>query len=523
MSNQRNDNSSMPLGKKRNVPENNPSDNNSNNIKRNYVNQIGNNTPQKPQTTEIPQTPEPEKPEEPAATEPLKLSHEEIMQLPLRRIHVGGKHYVGYYDEERLEVHLADEDGQLIGKVGKLHRKLAPETPETDLPDRDTNEDKTTDRNYSPYPDEQYNAADNIANKLMKVKERRYKLHQKKKNEQPDEQQAKKKKIYLYVGLLIGAIMLITISYNYLSRSAFLQDETQPPVAEETPGPTPPSLSDGELTVIELNTDVIAGDEITEDMLTMATIDSQSYNQIAITGKDLYRWEQRDNIIGMYATEYISQGHYITTDSLSKIVRDANNPWILNNNQTAYTDIPVSLTSLSPDELLIGNKVKIEFEVEVNQQGSMDDVESNTDGVDVQSGQKTVTINSYTVNNAVISDMYTEDNRSLFNIYSALLSVPEGNQEFYLTNVCSKNPDYLTSIEPVKIRIYFDKAYADALATAVSTKQLITVTAGSDADTSTTEKKAFYDGELALKTSFANLTANMEQDTITVKKGDNEQ
>lgn len=452
MSNQRNDNSSMPLGKKRNAPDNGSSNNDFN--KGNTINQIGNDTPQRPQTTEIPQNPEPEKTEEPAATEPRKLTHEEIMQLPLRKIHVGERHYDGYYDEERLEVHLADKDGQLIGKVGKLHKKLAPEIPETDSSDNDIDGNKASDNSYPPYTDEQDNTADNIANKLMKVKERRYKLHQKKKeNKEPEIQQLKKKKVFLFVGVLIAGIAIITLSYNYLFRSAFFQDDTEPPVVEETPGPTPPTLSEGELTVIELNTDVIAGDEITEDMLTMATIDSQSYNQIAITGKDLYRWEQRENIIGMYATEYISQGHYITTDSLSKIVRDANNPWILNNSQTAYTDIPVSLTSLSPDELLIGNKVKIDFEVEVSQQGSMDDVESNTDGVDVQSGQKTVTINSYTVNNAVIADMYTEDNRSLFNIYSALLSVPEGNQEFYLTNICSKNPDYLTSIEPV-IAIY---------------------------------------------------------------------
>ncbi len=532
MANKNTDNSSMPIGKKRNnndvqrVPENIGNDR-----KNPYVSQINerkaSDIPQ--QNQEPPKEPprEPANPENTDDSMPQKMSDEEILKLPLRNIKVGEKSFCGYYDEERLEVHLADKDGNLIGKVGRLRKKLPPlnaEKPEADTPSPD---DKPNNDYPYGYSDEHDDAAnDTIANKLMKVKEKRYRLNQKKKPDAQDEiTQFKKKKIIMFAGIVIAGITIIAVCYNYLFRSAFNQDDTTPQTeATEAPSPTStPSISEGEMTVIELNTDVIAGDEITEDMLVMATIDSQAYNQIAITGKDLYRWEQRDNIIGMYATEYISQGHYITTDSLSKIVRDANNPWILNNSQTAYTDIPVNLTSLSSSDLLIGKKVKIDFEVEVSQQGSMDSVESDTDGVDVQSGQKTVTINSYTINNAVIADMFTEDNRSLFNIYSALLSVPEGNQEFYLNNICSKNPEYLSEIEPVKIRIYFDKTYADALSTAVSTKKSITVTAGSDADTATTEKKAFYDGELSLKASFENLAENMEENAITVKKGDSEQ
>lgn len=94
--------------------------------------------------------------------------------------------------------------------------------------------------------------------------------------------------------------------------------------------PTTQTVSEpkeGEITVIELRQDVLPGDTITEDIINASNIDSQTYNQIAINGNDLYKWEQRDNIIGMYAGEFISKGKYLTTNSLTRTYKVEDNPW----------------------------------------------------------------------------------------------------------------------------------------------------------------------------------------------------
>ncbi len=477
----------MPIGKKRNQSM----QNNTEDVKE----------PMSPESHDseqkLPNMPEQKEHEKPETTEnnsdeptEKKLSEEEILSLPIRKVKSGDRVFYGHYDEERLIVYLIDENGKLTGKCGRLHKPLPPKHPQ-------------------PVSEDSSDTKQN--NALMNIKERKFKIGFNKVDDERTSSSPLKryKKVIIFAAVALAAIIGIA-SYRSVMNSVFSPNGDDSPEPQETIAP-----SDGEMLVIEINTDVIAGDEITEDMLQPATIDGQMYNQIAINGNDLYRWDQRENIIGMYATEYISQGHYITTNSLSKIVRDAENPWIINSSQTAYADIPIQSTELDASSILIGDKLKLDFEVQVSEQGV-----NNTDDTDVSSGQKTVTINSYSINNAVIADMFTASDKSIFNIYTALLSVPEGNQEYYLKNMCNKNPNYLDGIKPVKIRVYFDKQYADALSTAIASQENIQVTLGDGSDISTTEKKQFYDGERALQTSFSNLAA--DSDSISVVKGDDE-
>jgi hypothetical protein len=397
---------------------------------------------------------------------------EEILQLPLRKVQAGDRLYQGYYDEKNLMLYLADAEGRLVGKSASLKKPLPPIPTKDEYKDENDNDNEAT---------AMFN---NIPNMLQKTREKAVLRKKGKKN------RTQNRKIYkIVIGVIITIlIILAAVMLGFRLSISLLSEEnasTEPP-AENT------------IMVIEIRDDILPGDCIEDENLQAANIDGQTYNQIAINGNDLYRWEQKDNIIGMYATEYISKGHYITTNSVTKLYKGYENPWGTNDEAFAYADIPIDITEFDRTELLIGKKVNLKFQIEQKEENVSETLSSVSKGVKVIQEDNVTATKSYTVNNAVITNILTVNNSNLFEVYSALSAIPEGNQEHYLKKAVKYNKEYIASITPAKIRVVFDKEYIEELKKSINNGKTVEVELTDETDISTEEKKNFYNNEVVL-------------------------
>ena len=396
---------------------------------------------------------------------------EEILQLPLRKVQAGDRLYQGYYDEKSLMLYLADAEGNLIGKSASLKKPLPPIV----------NEDKYKDGNDS----EGSSVLNNIPNMLQKTCEHAVLRKKGKKN------RAQNKKIYriIFGAVITILVVLAAVMLGFRLSISLLSEEN-------TNNVVPPA--ENAIMVIEMKKDILPGECIEAENLQAANIDSQTYNQIAINGNDLYRWEQKDNIVGMYATEYISQGHYITTQAVTKLYKGYENPWGINDEAFDYADIPIDITEFDRTELLIGKKVNLKFQIEQKEEKFSETLTSISNGLRVIHEDNVTTTKSYTVNNAVITNILTVNDSNLFEVYSALSAIPEGNQEHYIKKTVKYNKEYISSITPAKIRVAFDKEYIEELKESINSGKKVEVELTDETDISTEDKKNFYNNEEAL-------------------------
>lgn len=392
-------------------------------------------------------------------------STENIMQLPLRKIQAGEKLYQGYYDEEKLILYLADENGRLIGKTASLPKPLPP------------------------IKHEEPSAKEGTSESVRDVKNALQKTHENVMSRKKETSGIKNTYKMVAIVAAVIVLLLVAVIIGFRMSISLYMDKKHDTV---------PIPNENEIMVIEVKGDILPGDVISEDNLQAANINSQTYNQIAINGNDLYRWEQKDNILGMYAAEYISQGHYITTNAVTKVYKGYENPWSVDGDALAYADIPIDITEFDRTELLIGKKVNLRFQVDQKEENASSTLPSVTDGIKVIQEDNVTTTKSYAISNVIISNILTANNDGLFEVYSSLISIPEGNREHYLKKTVKYNKEYIPSITPAKIQVIIDKEYAQELQRSVLNGLKTEIELTDEKDISTQEKKEFYDNEVSL-------------------------
>ena len=404
-----------------------------------------------------------------------------IRQLPLRTIQAGSRIFHGYYDEDRLIVYLADELGELTGQRAKIKRPLPPVRPTEDSdnesaapePDNISNNDIAVDKQT---PEKDANDKRRIKHNLPKPKWR--------------------------VVLIVGICILITVIISIFVGMKLMSDRLIPLIVD-TPVNTPiPSAREGELLVIKLNTELIPGDEVTEDMISAYSIDNETYNNITANGAELYRWEQRDSVIGMFATEYIAEGKYIKTDSVIRTYAPKPNPYGAVPDGMEYADIKISVPEFDRTKLLIGSQISFEFRTDTHEETATDSCVTRVPGIKITQKERVTTTESYLVENITTADLITANGESLYERYLALSAIPEINQEAYLRAAVKADKEYMTNIAPTKIRVVIDKQYADAIHSAGDGLELV-MEITDQSDTSNDAKARFYTDQQKLMESIA--------------------
>lgn len=413
-----------------------------------------------------------------------------IKSFPLRTIRSGEKMFKGYYDESSLIVYLADEYGNLTGKKAQLTKPLPPETPAADKESPEPEQDTQS------YKDAAFDAAKNMLEKTSEKKRSLVERHNQSKRGSKSEKSEKPKRGFVkgvIIALAVAAVAggCIFIGMNYMSSRML------PFVGQQNVEP-----QEGMIMVIQLDEELIPGDQVTESMIHAYNIDSETYNNITSNGSDLYRWEQRDSVIGMYATEYVAEGKYITTTSVIRSYTPPSNPYSEKPDGMELVDIPISIQDLDRTTFLIGSKINIQFVTNIQEDNTAETRVTQVAGARVTAEKNITTTDSYSIDGLVIADLLTSSGESLFERYNSLSAIPEINQVSYLKAEIKVNREYMTSIAPAQIRVLVDKEYADALTKAMSNGATVSMTEAEGEDVSTTEKQEFMDAQKKLMESF---------------------
>ncbi|MBQ7673704.1 MAG: hypothetical protein IJT36_04145 [Alphaproteobacteria bacterium] len=397
-----------------------------------------------------------------------------IKQLPLRSVRAGSKEYLGYYDKENLVIYLTNEEGNLTGQTGTLKKPLAEYTDGMPINSNKEDDDETPENNFDN------NKADDSNMPVVSTKK---KVTKKTNSINEDGKKKKSKKLLVVIIISIIAIAICGIfGYTIYFRTA----PTETVVLEHV---------EGQVMVMQIKNDVLPGDVIEENNLQPVNIDNQTYNQITANGNELYKWEQKKTIAGMYASEYISAGKYITSNAVTKLYKVDDNPWENRNSALKYVDIPLKENEFKFDELRIGDKINLDFEVSRKEDNNTETMESVQPGVSVVSENKVTTTMSYNIQGLTIVNLITSDNKKLFDTYSSLMKIPEANQELYFKTTIEKDNNLISTLTPAKVRICLDEIYADAMATAITSKSDINIKKSDETDTVDNSKKKFYDNE----------------------------
>ena len=114
----------------------------------------------------------------------------------------------------------------------------------------------------------------------------------------------------------------------------------------------------------------------------------------------------------------------------------------------------------------------------------------------VKKDTSTATAEEYTISNAVIANILTDNDTDLYSEFAPLESIPEADLSHYIENKIKSNKEYVSSVTPAKIRIVLEKDYVETIKKAISNKSEIKVELSETADTDNDEKKNFYNTEV---------------------------
>ena len=117
-------------------------------------------------------------------------------------------------------------------------------------------------------------------------------------------------------------------------------------------------------------------------------------------------------------------------------------------------------------------------------------------GTTVKKDTSTATAEEYTISNAVIANILTDNDTDLYSEFAPLESIPEADLSHYIENKIKSDKEYVSSVTPAKIRIVLEKDYVETIKKAISNKSEIKVELLETADTDNDEKKNFYNTEV---------------------------
>lgn len=411
-------------------------------------------------------------------TEPNVTNKEDIIaaikKLPVRRVRIGDSHRSGYFDEKNNCVYLIDDNGELTGT--KANIKSPQKLPEEAAPD------------YTQIRKEE-------SLSVTKSRQGKKKDGGKDPVKAFSNKQSNKKVGMLAViaALFLGIIFLSTKSLPKSENVFFAAD------------------SGNKIDVIILNCDVIPGDEITEDMLSSATIDEKTYNQITMGGTDIYKWDRKDNLIGMYAISYIQKNQYMSVEAVSDKYSIHPNPWGSSDAEMDYIDIPVN-DDISPETLHIGDKVNLKFTLERKEGQTSEDMQTNKNGVSITKNSDITTFEEYSIKDIVVANIITADGSDIYSKLAPLVSIPGAELTHYAQTKFKQDEEYINSLSPAKLRIVLEPDYTDKIAEAI-VKNGVEIEITDNKDIDSEDKRAFYDmQENIFNVLYANENSDEEGD-----------
>lgn len=390
-----------------------------------------------------------------------------ITSLPLRSGNVGGTKREGYFDPETETFYLVDEDGNLVGKVGKKR------TPAAAPPTPPAKEHENSEKNEDREDDDDEDAPRSLP---------------------------KGAKIGIIVGGSVFGVVLLVLLITSLLMPALRRGpaptpmETPVAVTTVTPEPTIEPIPEdgnnsanieGAIEVIQAKQNVHKGEQITEDIVEMIAISPEEFNSLILTGITPAKWEDLDTLMDMYANRFIPQGQYVAVTYISTSSPVPSNPWA--DPDGRYATISIAASSLAEgDVAYFGAKgtltlVRETTVVDANEENTTEDsgeeldvtdpnadtdVEGTEDEHIVIEGityetdvMQSLVVDHYEIEDVVVCDLLNGDGESIYDYVSLYFDMPELNRRSEFLARC-EDAEYLYKVTPVElvVRMTFEQS-----------------------------------------------------------------
>lgn len=418
----------------------------------------------------------------------MQITQEEldrINNLPEKEFTIGGEKRRTKYDEAASRVYYLNPDGTLSGKSALVKREALPSEEDLRRQNGDNDEDRDVDDDSDEY-DEDDDSTDEAALK-------------------------KKKVIFIAVAatlIIAGTVFLVTKLFPSQDAAPLPATTPTTEVSDTTPIPSGTETSEGvnEIEVIQVIVDLIPGDVITDDNIQCTAINHETYNQISVIS-DVYKWAEKEDLLGKYINTYVASGRYLSLDDVSSVINPPQNPWINEEFGMKYISIPIDINEFKDNSVNFGTIIDLSIKRttvnETTSEATDDDAEdthpAEIEGLQHQTTvQQSVIIDSYQISGLIVCDILNDDGDSIFSQLSAYMEIPAGKQSSYLRQAFLNDSDLRDTLVPAYIRVKVTDAQAEALGNLEENNLSIAFTFHDELDTPNEEKRDFSTKAFAL-------------------------
>lgn len=341
---------------------------------------------------------------------------EKIGDLPTRKLTFGGTSCKGAIDLSNNRVYILDEKNQITGKVVTLPEEKMTLLKNSFSPSVSIN--KSSD---SPSGNAGAESLKHFEKEQSKSTRKNTAAKTNRFGAAGTENTVAPKVLLLSCGICLVVGILFTLFAVWVFGGG--NSDNDGPLAENQ-----------RFVAVQVVSDIIPGEVITEDIISKVVIDGNTYNQAALNNDTLYSWDDAVYLIGLYASEYVPAGECLTYNSVAGIVDTPTNPFLTLQDGYAYLDIPVNLSYSYIDSVVLGRYLDLTLEVKTLSNRTEQVETEEVPGLEHSSSiTAQTTTDIYKLRDVAILDMTAADGSSLFETLSAYNAIPDGELQAYFT------------------------------------------------------------------------------------------
>ena len=463
-----------------------------------------------------------EKKEIPAQRDARMLSREEfdqIMALPERRFTFGGIEKRGKFDETTNKFYVLDDDNKLTGKsITVTHRDRPPGEDE-----QRTAEDKSL-------ADKSRGALAGALRKIAggeKEDDAEDEVPAKKAKEAKQEDPQKglfRKKLFFFIVAALVILLIAFVAVPKLIHNAVAPKEPAPASVQATEQTQTKKAIDM-ISVVQVNRDLVPGDKITENVIQEAKISAETYNQISLTGMQLYQWTRAEDLMEKDVLDFVPRGQYLTYDNIGIYHQNAN-PWINEQDGLVSVIVPIDFTADAKTVTNINYGSVLDLVISKQSVKESDDGASASaeplEGTAAVQHESTVeqsyVVDTYRIAGTAVCDILNGNKVSLYRTFTSWFGIPSGEQVTYIKNLFRSSKDIYTQLTPAFIVIRMSEADAAVLGDLTGTDVTIQFSLTDNKLTDTEDRAIYVDKAASLRSNIELAMSSVLQEEAEAAK-----
>lgn len=315
-----------------------------------------------------------------------------ITAYPSSKMRIGSKVYTVYINQAERTVYYWDEDAK-DWKAGQFD----PEQIQS-LLDKSNSEQSASKAGDPEASTSHPKEKDNSGKRKFDVKK------------------LKQNKSFLFLMIaFVALIVVITVVPKLASRGS--SQSSSSTIDEKN---TPAVGSSYSVLIAKKN--ILPGDQLNAENVGIITVSSSVF----VSNPSIYRENEKDNVLGMYAISFIPYGAPVTWDNTGVSQNDLVSPYLQIASYMDVLVIPVNVKNYDLTTLAFGDYIDVDIEKYTRQQTNQETPITNTPAGMTHSSSVTSQIKTdyYTLNHFQVIDLLNPDKTSVYPLVFKYASIP---------------------------------------------------------------------------------------------------